>query len=437
MTAAKEDLLPLGPWVKGVNNRAPEEMLGADELRAGVNVDITSTGDPRTRSGYRKVISGQSMHSLYGHRELPFALAVDNNALKAYPTDFDPAGVVTIRSDLKPAQTVSYAYVNGEVYWSDGFDSGRVGEDRLDRPFALAGPAGSPNLSATSGALPQGGYQVVCTFLSTSGEESGSTQAAYIDLPNGGGITVSQIPQPTDPSVMLVRLYVTEPNGDLLYWLRDLAVNVTTATIGNVVSTGKHLTPQQQWMTPLPPGQIVRAANGRILVASDNVLWISLGLRGAQTMRSTHFITFKHRIALLEPVGQGDECGWFVTSGKRTYWLPGEDPKQAQMKIAHPFGAVPGTGLTVPGWYFNAQLKSEAAFWMDDVGVPILGIPGGGIITLAADRYAAPLAEQGSSLIRDINGIRSIITNLRGVAANTARATDSVVATVSRNGVVI
>lgn len=421
-----------------MNNRADETSLPTDDkgrviaLREALNVDITKRGNPHTRAGYAKLFGGTSMHSGFAHRHFPNLLAVNANALTAFDLGLRPT---VIRTGLKPMADLSYAEVNGSIYWSNGFDHGMLGPDLIDHPFGLDGPNGPPTLTVGGGALNPGDYQVACTYRAITGEESGSTLAAVVSVPAQGSIVLSNIPQPTDGRVGWIRIYMSTDNGDALYWYGDVPVGTSTITIGNIVQLGKLL--ESQWLKVLPPGQIVRYFNGRLLVAAGNVLCIGTALHYGLYRPSKDYVIHSFPISLLEPVGQADEGGVFVASGHRTYYLRGGDPKGASQLIAHPFGAMPGTGRSVPGYYFDPQLKSDVAYWVDSEGCPILGLPGGEIRVLTRDSYVAPLAMSGSTLIRDINGIRQVITNLRGTAYNTARAGDSVVATVHRNGVPI
>jgi len=430
--------MPVGPWPKGKNNRADETSLPTDDkgniiaLREAMNVDITSRGNAHTRGGYRKVFAGSGVHSGFAHAHFPSLLAVNANALTAFDLGFNPT---VVRSGLRPMADLSYAEVNGVIFWSNGFDQGMLSADLIDHPFGLAGPAGTPVLTSTAGALNPGDYQVACTFLANTGEESGSTLAAVVSVPPQGGIVVSNIPQPSDARVVAARIYLSEDNGDALYWYRNVPVGTLSITIGSVVQLGKLL--ETQWLRVMPPGQIVRYFNGRLLVAAGNVLCIGTALHYGLYRPSKDYVIHSFPITLLEPVGQADEGGIFITSGHRTYYLRGGDPKGASQLIAHPFGAMPGTGRSVPGYYFDPQLKSDVAYWIDSQGVPMLGLPGGEVRALTRDSYVAPLADSGSTLIRDINGYRQVITNLRGAAYNTARAGDSVVATVYRNGVAV
>jgi len=376
------------------------------------------------------------MPSGFGCPQFPWLLAVDDNTLKAFRKDWDP---VTIRAGLTPGAKISYAEINGEIFWSNEYENGRVTRDAQDLPFGLERPAGVPNLAvlADEGGMDAGRYQTAVTFLTADAygepfEESGSTLAALINVPANGGIALSEIPQPTDPRVVFVRIYVTDASDDVLHQARDLPVGMTEFNLGSSVR-GKAL--ETQFASPTPPGQIVRYYNGRALVARDRFLLHGLPLHYGQTRLSTDFEQEPARITLMEPVGSADAGGVYVAAASRIWFLRGNFAltKDIPRVRVHDFGAVPGTGQSVPAKWFDPTLSGDAAFWMDTEGVSLIGLPTGEVRVVARE-YLGPRADYGSVLVREINGIRQVIANMHGTV-NKGRAGDYVVASIERNGI--
>lgn len=435
MALTDKQLQHVGPWPRGIDNRHRETELLRDKdgntitLRAAENVDLGRSGIPQRRQGTSKKISATNFHSLYATPSFGWMLASNNNALTSYDAALN---ATVLRTGLAPYQVLSYDDINNEVFWSNGFQSGKVNSAGVNVPWGVEKPGGTPFVTATAaGGLSAGTYQVACTFSTASGEEGGSTLATVVSVAEGGGIALSSIPQPTDTRVLLVRCYITQTNGDVLYWTRDIPVGMTSVTLG-VGLHGKAL--ETQWLSPMPPGQIVRYGNGRLWVAVGNVVWYSDPLYYGQTRRSSNFITFSDNIDVMEYPNEGDGSGLFVAAGKRTYFIAGQNPKEMQLRIVHPFGAVRGTGATVPGAWFDPQLGGNVAYWMDSEGSLVLGLAGGAIRPLTSDIYLAPVADSGATLVREIDGLRQIITNLRGAGVNTAGASDSLVGTITRHG---
>lgn len=433
--AADKRLPRIGPWPRGIDNRHRETDLLRDQmgrtvaLRSATNVDIDRSGIPQRRAGTTKVVNAANFHSLFADPAFGLMLASNNNALTAYDTALKPT---VLQSGLSPFQPLSYACINGEVYWSNGFDCGKVRADGTVTAWGVEKPLGTPNaVPSAAGGMNAGQYQVALNFVTFNGEEGGSTLAVVVTVAEGGGIQLSQIPQPTSLDVVAARAYITSANGDVLYWSRDIPVGMTSVTLGQG-PLGKAL--ETQWLSPMPPGQIVRYGNGRLWVASGNVVYYSEPLQYGQVRLSRNFMTFSDEIAVMEYPNEGDGSGLFVAAGKRTYFIAGQNPKDAQLRIVHPYGAVKGTGATVPGNWFDSQLGGNVAYWMDADGIPCLGLAGGTIRPLTTETYLAPIAESGATLVREINGMRQVLTNLRGTGVNQAAASDVAVATVTRNG---
>lgn len=436
MTVSSKQLQPIGPWPLGIDNRHDEHELSRDKdgniiaLRQAENVDLSRGGVPKRRDGYNKVKTLTNSHSAFA---MPAALlAVSNNSLVALDGVFNST---TLRSGLHAGWPLSYAEINGDVYWSNGFECGKVTESVSCVPWGIENPGGTPNVTQdAAGGLGAGAYQVAMTFATATFEEGGSTSAAVISIAEGAGIALTSIPQPIDSRIAWVRVYRSDTNGDKLYWVRDVPVGMTSCTLG-VAQLGKEI--QTQWLSPMPPGHIVRYGNGRMWVASENVVWYSEPLHYGQTRRSSNHITFSDNIDVMEYPNEGDGSGLFVAAGKRTYFLAGQNPKEAQLRIVHPYGAIKGTGATVNGVWFDPQLGGNIAYWMDSDGVPVLGLLNGTIRPLTGQTYLAPAADSGSTFAREIRGMRQIVTNLRGVGTNVARSSDALVGVIHRNGVSI
>lgn len=434
------ELVTLPGWPGGINNVDKEHAVvavptrdgGTPCVREAENVDFDNQGKVRRRDGYARVITGDHVHSLWSHPDLSFGLFVKGGVLTAFDAELNETVIETGISDIHP---LSYATVNGSVYWSSRKQHGRVTPQLTAAPFALASPIGQPAVSAAAtGGLQGGTYQVAMTYIGPGGEETGTSLAVLVDVADGGGVQLSAIPQPTDLSMLAVRIYMTGANGDVLYHARDIPVGMTSTTLG-ARPLGKPL--ETQWLQPMPPGQIVRIQNGRALVASGNVLWWSAPFRYGYRNMARNYIRFKTDITLLAPVGDGDSAGRYVASGARTYWISGADPSAASQAIAHPYGAVPGTHIEVPATVLGLETSGRVAFWLADNGIPCAGLPGGQVLPLTDQRWVAPLSERGTAFLRERDGARHIVMGLGGQTRNGLRTTDRAVATVTRNGITL
>lgn len=428
----KDLLLTLG-WPEGLDNVNPESQVKPDRLRAAENVDLDRFGKPGRRGGYRRVVSCTSGRSLYHHAGMAFALFVDGTTMYGLRPDMS---TFVVKTGLAPQRDVSYTTVDNLTYWSNGIQNGTVTAAGAGKDWGCETPHGQPNLAvSTNGGLSAGNYQVAFTFAKSNGEESGAFLAAPIDIPEGKGIAVSAVPQPVSSEVVVVRAYVTPFDGDVLYWVRDLPVGMTSFNIGAFVK-GKVL--ETQFMGQMPPGHFVRYLNGRIYVASGNTLYWSEALRYGLTSLAHGNLPFDAEIDLLEPAEVGEEPGQFIAAGNRTYFLPsGKDAKPSEMRVVYPHGAVRGTGVSVPGSVFGQSTAAPVSYWIASNGVSCIGLPSGEVVPLRERQAVAPPSTGGASLYREWNGLRQVITALRGASGTNFGVQDTAVATVYRNGVKI
>lgn len=432
-----KQLSRLGPWPLGVDNIPAETDLSTTEkgaiiaLRGAVNVDIPESGKPRRRAGYVKRVAGASMHSSWRDGMFPFALFVDSGTLYGWMTGGEPWAIQT---GLAP-RDVSYALVNDRVYWGNGVQCGVVTQEGEALPLGVRGPHGQPILSAsTAGGLLPGRYQVAVTFRDSRGEESGSPRAELIDLPQGGGITLSSVPQPSATNVIAVRVYLTPANGDVLYFARDLPVGMTSVTLLDP-ARGRPL--DTLLLEAMPAPEVVRLLNSRLFCVVDtNAMVWSESLRYGLCELSKSRMRIGKRITLLEPVADGtDAAGLYVADEKKTYWLGGSDPARFTRTIAYPFGAIAGTGVKVPASVFGLESAVPVVYWLASNGVACIGLPGGQVVPLRESKVAAPSSAKGASLFRMIEDLPQVVTSLQSASDRRIGVGDRAVARVYRNGV--
>jgi hypothetical protein len=399
-------------WAAGIDNLNPEQALTRDEdgnviaVRDAQNVDLDRHGKAARRAGYRKLIATAHAHSLWSDPAFPLALYVDGDALRAMRDDAVP---FTVRNGMG-VELVSFAETAGFAWWASPSQHGRVSADGDALDWGVVGPAGQPVLVPTaSGGLCAGRYQIAVTFLTAAGEESGTPLAAWVDVPDGGGIALTGIPQPAGQN-QRIRVYASSANGDGLYFVVDWPVGAVSGTIG-AHAAGRPLT--TQFLEPMPCGHIVRWQNARLYVATGADVVFSEALRYGLTDPAHNRLGFGARVAMLEPVGAGGEgAGLFIAAGAKTYWTGGVDPKAFNLRIVYAHGAVPGTSIRLPGNVFGLETTEPVAYWLADNGVGCIGLPGGQVMPLRENQTIAPAASGGTSLYRDTGGLRQVVTTL-------------------------
>lgn len=429
-------LTKLGPWPAGVNSVAPEYSLPTDPetgainaLREAVNVDINALGWPKRRQGAENRVVATRAHSLFGTPE--YLLANVDGVLKAYDADFN---ATTIKTGVG-ARYISYAQVNDEIYWSNGVLIRRIDADYIDRPHALATPR-PPVLTATvTGGMAAGEYAVSLTQVDAYGKESGASPAAFVTVPANGGIQLSNMPSAVEGAVT-TRVYCTPPSGDgdVMYRAYELLPSQSTLYLSKFEPI-KQL--ETAFLIPLPPGDIVRFWNGRVLVACQNQFCWSEALRFG-LMHQDSSLRFGARITLMEPVGEGgDGSGVFIADHKRTYFLSGDKPNEWQRVVRYSHPAVPGTSITLPGSALGLETTAPVAFWLATNGVFVVGMPNGRVLPVTEGRLALSVGEQGATMFREYDGFRQLLTTFLTGPGNALGVGDSASATVRRNGVTV
>jgi len=382
-----------GPFL-GVNNRlgaadldAPRQGVeGARYLAGADNVDLTAKGGIKIRDGMTLALAGD-VHSAWNDELGAFAVIDDDLcALVA-----SGAGITSqvLRAGL-PRMPVSYSRApNGVVTWSNGLEL-RCIVDGVDYPISAA-PALAPEVVAsTGGSLPQGLYIVAFTWLGPQGE-SAPTHAVQIDVPANGRIDIADAAGAT--------VWLSGPNGDHVSSygaVTQVAVLSPGGRVSRTLNTA-----------PMPPGHIVRMHQGSLLVADQNILFVSVPYASGIYQPSRGYVPFPSKITVVQPV----EGGVYVCSDK-TYWLPtffGE----AGPLVRLPFGGTLGTGVYSP--------EESKAYWQSPFGL-VVGDDAGGVQLLQRDALSLPPAAFGATLYRMRDGRSSVVTTRGGVQPNRAAA---------------
>lgn len=400
MAVQDDDLRPAGPWPLGIANTIRDNRLPAGALAEADNVDLDAVGVPRRRRGYSAHHAGTLMHSLWSDPNCPFGLVVDNGVLHAV----DAAGGLIALALEVGNQPLSYALIGDRVYLGNRIRSAMLDADLQLYAWAPEQPPGQPELELAGGlGLMAGQYQVAITFVDMLGRESGTGGAAAIDVPADGGIVLEAIPEPE--TAMAVNVYMTDADDSVLRLHSVLTPGTGTLVIGQP-ATGRTL--GTQFLSPLPPGQIVRLFNGRQLVADGQYLRWSPPMRYGLTNRASHVIRFNAPIDLLEVPGSGAQStGVFVAAGERTYWLAGADPESWEPRIRRGCGAVPGGAVVDPR-------DPDALVWLARDGQFVVGGQGGTIAPQREGTAAVDAAERAALLFRAEDGMQQVVAALRG-----------------------
>ncbi|MDP9895379.1 hypothetical protein J2W32_004477 [Variovorax boronicumulans] len=377
----------VGPLL-GLNNKLQPYELGAGTrlvpnaryLGAADNVDLTSKGGIKRREGFRLQLAGD-VHSLWSDQLGAFAV-VDDDLCALAPAGASLAAAV-LRAGL-PKMPVSYARAaNGIVSWSNGLEL-RCIVDGVDYPMSAA-PALAPEVVASAGgALPEGLYIVAFTWSGPQGE-SAPTHAVQVDVPAGGRIDISDAAGAT--------VWMSGPNGDHVSSYGAVSAIAVLSPGGRVSRTLN--------TAPMPPGHIVRMHLGSLLVAHENVVFVSVPYASGIYQPSRGYVPFPSKVTVMEPV----EGGVYICTDTKTYWIT-DFFSEAALVPRFPFGAILGSGVSSP-----EEIK---AYWQTPFGLAA-GDAGGTVELLQHDALSLPPAAFGASLYRKRDGRSSVVTTRGGV----------------------
>lgn len=420
----------------GINNIVREDAMPLDVngnmifCRDANNVDFHENGDFNRRDGYVQRAALTAGSSLFSDPSFPYMLARKEDKLIA----FDHMLNQTVLATGLGNGNASYVYIDGEVRWTVEDRATGVLTANLDAyPMGLAGPRVA-SLTDVAGTMRPGKYQVALSFKMSNGEEGGVGRPSVIDVVSGG-IAVA-IPN-HDAPVTHVRVWATRTNGTILEHVKDVPIGITSYVI-NDDPRGRDA--DAKYLVPMPKGHIIRVIDGFTLMAYKNQLWYSPPFRPHLCDGRNGFVTFADRIDVLENCGGADSATTFVAAGNKVYKMTGTNPTnwtQRWADMAH--GAVPGTGMQVPADVFlpDAPDGSSCAYWLGRDGIPRAGF-GTGLVTKLTDKSVAmTIFDKGSTLLREIEGRRLLITTGNGGGRSSLAYRDSAEVAVYRNGILL
>lgn len=408
----------LPKFIGGIDNISKETDIPKGFVREALNVDFDKNGNVSTKEGYTLIYPG-NCHSLFE------GFFCEGASLKYIDTNND----VTIITGLVAENNyLSYCRLNDDLVFTDGIGIGHVLPDNTVELLAPPSPNDQPDAEQTAGILEGGEYQYALCNVSENGTISGTGIAKKIAVSHGSGIIFSGM----ETGNYLKALFISNVNGTEMYFRGFVPLNDAEYTLSNLDYKGYAL--DTQFMTQLPAGQIIRYFKGKLFVADNNILWFSQPLRYGLCKEADDYFQFPGRITVVEPV----EDGIFVIADK-TYFLKGTNSDEFSLDdYVNSDGAIEGSSLQVTGDDFGIESERTIAFWVSTSGL-VLGLPGGSIKNLTSKHVAiGKNIVKGSSLYREVNGKKQILTSLNGGGeTDTFTSTDTITSTIIRNGVEI
>ena len=408
---------------KGVDQVSPETSLLPGTARRIVNLDVHQGivgekgpigGRLSARSQVRQVIAGVRTHSLWsGDHNTCFVAAGD---LKRIAPDM----VATVLRAGVGDDEMFYTEIAGVAYYSNGRVTGTL-VNGVDAPWGLPVP-GAPVVTAiASGGLVAGTYMVATTHFDATGRESGASPAATVVVAEGGGIQLA-IPVAS----YVTRVYVTPTNGDNLYWVQNIPIGGVVSYVG-AHQPGKMLTTQH--MQPPEPCTHLESYNGRIYSAVGNAVLATQALNYDLTRPATDYVLMPDAVTMVKSVVDGI----YVGTAHGVTFLDGKELGQFTMRPADMLAPIPGSALNVDGGLFGEPGKGIV--WLTRRGWVYAGA-GGRVKRLTESQMAIPEYDRAASLYREHDGMRQVMTFVKG-GGEAAGASDSYDVEIVRNGRIV
>jgi len=193
----------------GLYNREQSRRLPPGSLVVADNVDADDFGGIVLRNGYQSSLPMTSITSAFSTQDERRLFVVDGGNLKLITSDLS---ATTLASGLT-SEYIHWLEVADFILMSTGHiidTSNNVLSWRIPTPQQVV-------VTATTGNLPAGNYQIVCTHEDDSGREGGASPTVTVEVTNGGGLSIST----DNVTGYQARVYVTDVNGTEFYYAGD------------------------------------------------------------------------------------------------------------------------------------------------------------------------------------------------------------------------
>jgi len=417
-----DEVLKLGPWQRGLDNRSREDRLSPAALREAANLDLDPYGIPRRRKGYTLRASRTGGHSLASVGGL--LLQQTGGALVV--TDLGGYADTSLVSGLNPRLEVSYCEFADAILWTNGEQSGRI-RNGLAGPWGIPTPNPPNAAPAGGGNLPAGQYLVAVSFEMADGTEGGASTARQVTVSANGVIVFTGLPG--WQHAYRRNLYASKPNGAVLYYVGSTGYGASSFTFN---AQAWHETRSPDYLDPMPPGQICRAYAGHVFVASGaGLYWCEPGNYHLCRMVE-NFQLFSDAITVLEP----SDDGLWVVAGRRTYWMGGVPGNWTLRQVAA-LGASAGAVRVDTADLGIGEYSGRVSVWKADTGI-VAGLPSGQLRRLTDPLVAMDRYENAALLFREEDGLTQILAAMRNPSQASAMTTgDYPSCSIVRNGVVV
>ena len=367
-------------WAAGTNNIAKPERLPDGAVAGAINVDPTVGGKFEIRTGFERVLAGDTVRGLFAAGDL--LVLVDGDKLKVYDPATDSA---TQLDTISPSGPVAATYLNDSLYLNTMYESLRFDGQAL---ASWAVPAPSFDLEQVPGNLPAGLYKIAVTAIE-NGVESGA-------LPVIVRLSGDQDLRVLCSDARECRVYSSVADGKTLYmqgfplagalrlnYIADDSLRLDTAELDRLPFCDRLST----------HNSLIIGSRGRYLYHTEP-MWPHLH------NPVTGFMQFGAEVVMHASVG----AGLFVGTVSKTYYITGIGTDEVRQSEVLGIGAVPGSAVDLP---------DGRVAWFTQYGQAI-GSAGGAVELLNRASYAPDIGTIGAAGVLEHNGNQMVVTNIRG-----------------------
>jgi hypothetical protein len=421
----------LGPFPAGKNNIMDATNLPEGSLAEALDVDLTNPGNVISRPKFSKIYTGDGISSLYKD------YFVERRQLKRLLEDSDGVFTSEIVNQFIQNDHVAYCDINDTIFYSDEYDV--YSESNNHAKLGHTYPENINVVSTGAGSLVAGTYLIsICFVNDITGEVYQASPLQTLTVANDSSVSISWLAHTS----YSVNIYISQPNGEVLYLQKSVISSFNSANVSYVVND-THAVPTLD-KYPMPGGSILAAFDGRLYSAYGTVLWYSEPQWYSVCDRAHNFFQFAAPITIVQAVDSGlfvaaDKTYFISTSGKAANSL-----NNLSIREVSAYKGIAGTGLTVDASKVSLEKRVEGklAYWFSNNG-GVFGLPDGSIYEISKDRLIVPDGLKcGTSYSTDNNELNKIVTSLQYYAnasnlSNDDVSSDVATAKLYRNGVEI
>lgn len=269
----------------GLNNVTDPLKLGLGWLAVANNVNVSDAGAVAKREGYGAPTAGD-FTGMYATQDFQRMYLVDAGNLRTYEG-------ALLKTGISP-NPMYWAEVNQDVFFNNGVSAGVVKTDGTVQDWRWTPPA-APTLTAVTGNLPAGLYQVRATSCMEDGRELGAGISSEIALTEGQALQISGLAAGS-------RIYIAPANSSVYQFAGTYSGSFVWNS--NPDSLGRDLV--NNFYESLPFGaDVIEHWKGRIYAAqyfpeaNQTAIWFSQPLGFHLFNLNTDYILVPGRVHML------------------------------------------------------------------------------------------------------------------------------------------